>query len=338
MKIASQAETAAGPGYAFRVPSAEDRRELVALFARAYPDRRGTCTESHWRWKYERNPLGTHSLVATNGAGRIVGHVGGLPQRTWCRGETRTSVQAVDHMVDPEARRGLARISLFARLKRSWVEAYCGRHRAFFGYGFPSAEDFRIGERFVRYAHVRPVWVLVTRDLDRFPAPAGAVTAATSRTLPDGIGPLWARVREELVLAVVRDRDYLAWRYLEHPDVRYEFVAALRGGQLAGLAVVRRGGLADDVLLIADWLAPQADRDVRFALLCEVSAHARRLGLGAVACWFPAGISEFDGFQRLGFRVRYTPIVMAGRIWDPAVEMEEVRRSFYMTLGDIDYL
>lgn len=341
--------------YRFRPYRTGDCPSLLALFERSYKCREAPRSEAHWRWKFEDNPGGSRSLLADLAAdGRVVGYVGGTAHRAWHRGEQRSVVQAVDHMVDPDLRQGLSRIGLFARIKRRWVEEFCGRDRCFIGFGFPSPTDFRIGERVARYTNIQPVLALTHDDLGSLERRAPrALSVEYGDDVPRGADGLWERVRDEIELAVVRDAAHLRWRYAAHPDVSYEFVTARSGGgvrsldrddgrgseaELRGVAVVRTAGLADDVMTVMDWVCPQADSEARAALLAGIARRARQRGMGAVATWFPSGIAAFNDFQDEGFRVRHTPIVMAGRVWDRRVGWEELRRAFYLTLGDIDYL
>lgn len=325
----------------FRPYAAGDCAPLLELFHRAYGAGGAARSVAHWRWKFERNPGGPRSLLAVaRDSETVLGFVGGTAHRAWHDGVARSVVQSVDHMVDPECRRGLARLGLFARLKRRWIEEFCGHDRCFVGFGFPSTCDFRIGARVARYAHIQPVLALVHRDLAALARRAPASPrAAKERRVPDDVDGLWATVRRELEVAIVRDAAHLRWRYDEHPDIDYSVVAARdEGGALRGIAVVRAGGLAEDIATIMDWVTPRGDVAARRALLAGCARVADGLGAGVLATWFPASSPEFEAFQDEGFRVRYTPMAMAGRVWDRRLAADGLRRAFFLTPGDIDFL
>jgi hypothetical protein len=140
-------------------------------------------------------------------------------------------------------------------------------------------------------------------------------------------------------LASLRSRERLNWRYADHPVFTYKMVE-LRGeaaGQLRGIAVTRRGGIAADVLMLMDWLVPGDDLEACHRLLDAVARQASEMRAGAVVAWFPEGSEWFARFQDLGFRVRPTPIILVGRSWDREIPIERIRHELHLTLGDIEY-
>lgn len=334
------------PSCEFRCAVPEDDEELTALFNavfRADPAQLALGTPrsvGQWRWKYVQNGVGSHSTVAVDreGAG-LIGHVGGIPLRTWSRGAVRRANQSVDNMVHPSARRGLQRIGVFARMVNHWVDTYFGPEGDFLGWGFPCAENLRIGQRFSRYSVVRTVNALVLRLSGA--TSRGVAGIERRRVLRFGaeVDRLWERCASDVGIGVVRDARYLNWRYAEHwrDYALHEVRDAVEGG-LRGLCVTRRGGFADESILLMDWLAPADDEDAARALVATAAEEADAAGLGVVTTWFPEGVEWFHRLQGLGFRVRPTDHVLVARSWDRGVTIEDLRRELYATAGDMDFL
>ena len=329
--------------YSFRAPTLGDAEELVALFSRAYPRQDSPPNAgslSHWRWKFFGGPLPCESTVAIDEkTGQIVGHIGGLPYQTLHRGEQRRAIQTVDHMIDPLHRQGLQRVGLFARLMNTWIDRYCNARQNFAGWGFPSAQDFRIGRKFCGYSLLRALNVLVRSEPPPFEnVQTGVEARLVDRFSADG-DQLWQQCRPQYSIVGERTSAYLNWRYAEHPEARYSLIEAHdRDQNLRGIAVTRRGGLANDLVTIMDWVVPDDDRDAIRCLLEAGQQRASEAQLTTLIAWFPESQRPFEILQDEGFRVRFTQIIMAGRSFDHGVSVEELRRFYYQTFGDIDYL
>ena len=330
--------------YSLRSSQPGDEEQLLGLFNKVFrgngspePPRR----REFWSWRYaDSGPQENHSSVAVRcDDGSIIGHVGGVCLATWCRGEVRPTSVSVDNMIDPERRRGLQRVGVFARLVNHWVDSYFGCDRDFIAWGFPTTSNFRIGQKFSRYSLVRPINVLVARDLGRLRRPVKGVESRRAAAFGPEYDALWERCRETIEMGVVRSSAYLGWRYVQHPEHRYRVHEARdsRSGELRGFAVTRSGGLAPDVVQIMDWLVEEGDGEAEQCLRCACADEAIEADAGGLIAWIPEGLPGFARFQRRGFYVEPTPIIMVARSWDRRISVVDVRQRFYATLGDIDY-
>ncbi len=339
--------------YEFRDSRASDVDSLVDLFNRVFGEGVGARDAAQWRWRYLENPYGLESRVAVcRTSGHVIGHVGGYPVRLWQRsrdgvdGTVARGAQTVDHMVDPSARSGLKRRGVFARLMRSWVDEYCGADRNWIGWGFPSLANFRIGERLCDYSFMREVDVLAHTDVTALAQQCASAGCSTMIQLdaPADVDALWTRWRRNVALGVVRDHAFLHWRYALDPGKHYAFVCVrdVATSALAALAVVRSGGLADDVATVMEWMVAPVDK----------SSHAQTSRALMAACVTWAGQDKLAGFVTststiaedmrvfadLGFREHETGIRFVANSWAAHISVDDVRDTFYLALGDIDFL
>ena len=306
----------------FRPYRSEDATELLALFNRVFGPLNPSLTprsSDHWRWKFDENPHGNHSFVAcSQDDGHCLGFVGFIPQLMICGGQRRMSSQACDHMVDAACRSGLRKRGIFPGLMQRFIQTHCSPEGDVICWGFPTPEAFRIGQQLLGYSVVRPVNMLLLTALPDPVPPTRSARTQSLAALPADTDELWGRLESEIDLAVVRNATYLRWRYQQHPDVGYTFLEArdVHDGSLRGLAIMRSGGLAEDVALIMEWLVPAEDQEATRALFEACTQHAEVLGMTSLAAWFPESSVEFDRFQRLGFRVRFTKMVHTARSFD----------------------
>lgn len=312
-----------------------DEEQILKLFHSVFGVERSLA---HWRWKYEQNPVGHYTLVVESPSGELVGHYGGLPVRIDWGGMTVVMPQIVDAMLDPQVRRGLRRLGVFAPLVNQYI---AGLGHMVGGYGFPTPEHLRAGKRLAGFVPLGPV-SLLTKRLDAGSTMQGRralfVTVNEEMDLDAGIDSLWRRCRPEMPVAIIRDAAYLRWRYLECPDVRYRLLVARRrfSGTVVGLAVLRLGWQARSVACLVEWLVPSSPAGVGEALLGCAERLARAAGMESLQAWFPPSSRPFGLFLMAGFRREPTPYELVALSVDPSVSLEWARDRWYYTMGDSD--
>jgi L-amino acid N-acyltransferase YncA len=333
------------PAYEIRPYRSGDEHGILEafnrIFARVDPTFRPRTLEQ-WRWQYERNPSGCRIYLAVTDEGRVLAQYAGVPQRMQLDGEPTYFSQSVDSMADPEFRR-LAREPLFVQVGRAFDASFggVGPAKDTLMWGLPVPAAFRIGKKQLKYELVRQQHKLV--------APLAALRAiGEARTVaecvveecaafPEDTDACFARFAAARRGLAVRDRAQLRWRYEENPYHRYRIGAVRRAGELAGLAVWRRGSFdQSEDGLVADWIVPAEDEPARAALLGWARACAAEEGCARLAALFPDTAPEWLLFQDLGFRVHATRYFLVAWSFSARHDLGWMRRHWYYTLGDTD--
>jgi GNAT superfamily N-acetyltransferase len=303
-----------------------DRARLMSLFrqnlAPEFDDRR-------FNWLYRNAPAGpARALVASEGIeGAIVGAAAVFPRQMYCDGEMKLGCVLGDFCVDQNYRS----LGPAVLLQRACLEE-AGRFEFF--YDFPSPTMMAV------YKRLR---IDQTALLTRWAKPLRIerkVTALTkTKALAKGIGvianPILARRgrksgKQTCMLALhqgecgeefraldsqlsyqpglrtVRSPAYLNWRYLQHPQVRYEILVARRSDVLIGYGVFAQD--SEDGI-IAD-LCSVEEPGIISQLLAGVVELLRQRGAYTVS--LNAGDAHPWNFlfERAGFRRReHSPAV-----------------------------
>ncbi len=280
-------------------------RDAAAVAAAEVCACRASASRPMWQWLYCQNPCGRRALVAVDG-GRVVGHFGGFPVRFRTgNGAVRTAVHVIQTFVVPGWRTGRERRpGVFAVLGETATRLWGERNGDLLLYGFPPSHAQRAGARYLGYDALRPVEFLV-RDFATPLRPAVRHPRAVVVDRLPGPDQLDAASRAPRTVGVVRDAEWLRWRYAQHPEGVYAFASVLLDDRLTGYCVwrCRHDLIAPGAAAIAElWLAEHCDVDAGAALLAHVEQRAAAAGRrGALAICAPNDGRLMACFARAGY-------------------------------------
>lgn len=235
-----------------------------------------------WQWKYGNDRGGS---VAAYRDGRLVAHYGGSQRLVAAFGRKVPALQICDAMVDPAERAVMTKTGAMYQVTTTFLEIYQGIAAMPLAFGFPNRRAMRLGERLGLYAEVgamKEVRWTALEDKPRLLTRARHLRPRDRRDR-DGVNCLWTEMLGDLrqAVAVVRDWPYLHYRYIAHPERRYEIllVTSRITFQPLGAVVLR---IEEEAVELLDLVAPLK----RVPLLID---HARRLarrwGKETLYCW-----------------------------------------------------
>lgn len=317
-----------------------DEVQILELFERVFGVARSL---EHWYWKFQANPVGRYYMrLAETPTGELVGQYVGVPVRVTCGGQAAIFTQIIDVAVDQRFRRGLKRPGLFGTLADAYISDYLVSGKVSIGYGFPTPEALRIGQKVAGYVPLHPVMRLVL-DLDgqdsrRLSWRARRLKVEPIERFGNDVDQLWERIRSGLNVASIRDARYLNWRYADCHDVRYAALAVRRwfGADLAGVAIVRLGVRDEPVACLVDWLVPPGDASTAEALLDRCEQLSRDAGMTQLQAWFPVSSWPHELLMARGYRREPTLYHLVALTKIPDISLEWVNRHWYYTMGDSD--
>jgi GNAT superfamily N-acetyltransferase len=335
----------------------DDRRAVDALYRRVFGHDAADASRLRWEWQYARNPCnpadGPLIWLAREGTS-IVGQCAAMPVRLTVSGRETDAAWGTDVMVAPERQRqGLGEV-----LFRNWDRSV----GAALGLG-PSESSLHLFHKLrwpdigvlpcfvkplTRRALRRPTWPVALNRL--VAALASPVVHVIARSRPlraqarliqrfdDRVTVLWERVAPKLAFGVRRDAQYLNWKYISPPHVRYAIVGVERDGRLEGYAVYRhlrepRGR----VTLLVDVLADPDDEAAVKTLLRWIDREARAADSDKIRAYaLHAAFRKL--LRRSGFfQVRSTVRLVAKiNAFDPPPDFYRDLDEWHVTIGDSD--
>jgi len=318
---------------------------------------------AYWDWKYFQNPAGEHMVTVAVANGKIVGIQGYVPGKLKCGSKIFLSAQNTDMAVLPEYRSG----GTFLKMHSKAME-YGPRKRGALCYGFPNKTAYRLVSC-LEYAGVCPIFNLtkvlnpmpyVQRKVglrlltDLFGSIGKRVIVSMNRKkllLPQGFrmvevtrfdsrfDEFWYEEAENYPIAVVRDSQYLNWRYIDCPT-SYKIFCVEKDSFIEGFVVlnclqdkeIKRGKIVD---ILVKW----GQESVASLLLTQSVNYFIREEADVITCWMLEVWPIFDVLRKRGFVRREAPHYFCVNSYVPDFPKEYFvdPSRWYITMGDSDY-
>jgi len=285
---------------------------------------------TEWAWKFQAEPEGRWIYLAEDGTGRLLACYGALPVRFRLGGIMVRAGQPVDVFSVPEARRS----GVFTRCYEGFIRAYGNPEDLPLMFGFPGGVHYAMGLKLLCYVAMRPVPLWRRGVRAGWPSLLGR-PAVTRGFDPVASDALWTRAAERYPFAAVRDAAWLRRRYTAQPGVEYRHVYVRRRNLPRAWGVARLRG---DALNVADLVWDGSDpRDLEAIDRAFVS-QARRAGAERLEMWLGGDPAAAEVLADRGWVQMPDPpdLGMVGRAFHPAIDLAEVGRRVYLTLGDSD--
>jgi len=298
-----------------------DEEEITALFREVFGKE---ITLDQWTWKYSLPGDGKiFSKIAEDAFHTIIGYAGAIPLRGIYRGRPLQFFQIADVMVHSKARGSLGRKNVFEVMIKELFEGIGKEFPDVFCYGFPGQRPFLLGKRIGVYDEIEIAADFLMHPKLSFlnPCRIGTLPWDDSR-----LDTLWSFLSGILPLSLVRDREYLNWRYASNPFHSYQLLGVFCSGELRGWFVVRDRG--EEILVIDSLL----DERLLKGALKALGKHFSAQKIKCIRLWLPERLRR----SLKKYRMEKTEVVVTNMIWKLPLSTDKVREALYYTMGDVD--
>jgi GNAT superfamily N-acetyltransferase len=264
--IKSRAKVTMERKWSMRAYKQGDEEGVFELWKAVYPE--GEYDREKWlRWwqrTYENNPAGPGRIWLAEHGDKIVGQYAIVPMRVKIGSETVLCSQSVDTMTHPDYRRqkifetlakevydeaerdGIhivygfpARISYPGFVKKlSWFDV-AAMQLMFKPLNWRNAIKLKFKNKFLQTVLAIGAGLVLNKVFFRTQKPPSleglAINQVTS--FDDRINDLWAKISSQYHIMIVRDKDYLNWRY-SAPGANYSIFVAEKAGEICGYLVL----------------------------------------------------------------------------------------------------
>ena len=298
-----------------------DEEGITSLFREVFEKE---ITIEQWNWKYFIPGNGrVYSKVVVDNPENIVGYAGAVPLRGIFQDKPLQFFQIADVMVHPKARGFLGRKNVFDNLMKALFEDIRKEFSDVFCYGFPGRRPFIIGQRVKVYDRIEQGTDCIKSLKHSF---LNFLTVKSISWGDNRLDALWANLSGNFPLSLIRDKDYLHWRYAANPFFSYQLLGIFLLKQLKGWAVIRDSG--EEVLVVDLLTEPQRCMGVLNALENYLIDQKKK----TIRLWLPERWRK--GIRR--YSTKETGVVVSNMIWKMPIQTHVVRENLFYTMGDVD--
>lgn len=220
-----------------------------------------------WGWKYKESPIDSRQfIILAKNNDKIIGHYSSIAYYLKYQEKVVKMIQAVDTAIHKDYRGGVKGVLMRMFLKEEELWRDKGIDISF---GFPSKEHYIFGKKFFKFIDLIETESLFKRlsirlSLKRrvkvplFVDFAGWISSFTIRffitlrkkpmrdtqykwvnTFDERIDLFWKKISEQYDVMVLRDYNYLNWRYCKKPGNDYHILQAERDGDIIGILILK---------------------------------------------------------------------------------------------------
>lgn len=211
-----------------------DELQINRLFASAFHINR---SREEWVWKFQNNPMGSSIIVIGEIEDKIVAHIAAVPVGIKMGDKFYLCYQSLDSMADPLFNSRLIFMRVFRRLQ----EEIKNMGQVHFGFPNKKAHGLltkkRIGENDLGKVDI---FCIKLREVSSYmPAPGlEEFNLQEINEFDDRFTCLWRDLSSLFKIKLIRDKEYLNWRYIYKPDNDYKVFASGDGG-ITGYIVLK---------------------------------------------------------------------------------------------------
>lgn len=329
-----------------------------------------------WNWKYMDNPAGVSRIWVADHDGKIVGSRSTILVKMKIAGEPVMGSQNTDLLTHPDYRRQ----GIFSALEKKSFDqlkddGICITYSLPGPMSYPSY--MKSGSFFDTHAVqtvIRPfnlenalkrriknmilmkicavtgnIFINIFNRAKKHPEVDG-LTITKISSFDDRVNDFWKKISNDYEIIVVRDKEYLNWRYVDVPDVNYTIYLAEESEEICGYVVL--GCAKQDILSghILDIIAPLDRPEVIHCLLSKAIEYFEEEGVDIIFCKMIADKMFYKIFRKSGFLpIQFIGLVFKRfRLWSKHIvrinspEMSEAyikdSKNWFVQIGDSDFI
>ncbi|OIQ19708.1 MAG: hypothetical protein BM556_04280 [Bacteriovorax sp. MedPE-SWde] len=288
----------------------EDRDRILDLRKRVFSD--GSYDHKRWTWQYQSNPMGDSFIdlaVDKDEANVLAGHYAVISYKFSLGKDEVLGAQSLDTFTSPD----YGRQGIFVELaQKTYQNSFDNGVKFIFGFpnklsypGFVKKLDFKdpfgfkvykLPLRLGHYSKKIPGGSLFSKIPLNFTSLAKNIIFNKVDKLPADMKDLNSSFLDTLDYKVIRDENYLNWRYVDCPDRNYELFEYRVDGKLKGMVI---GKVEGDFAHLVD-IIPCEESDIEILVKGFVS-HYRDQGIHCLTCFLNEGNFLESYLSQLGF-------------------------------------
>lgn len=305
----------------------QDAPAIRELFATVFDHE---ISPAFWEWKYAH---GRGEAILAWRDDQLIAHYGGVARDFVVRGTLIPAIAPCDVMVRPSDQGG--RRGPFFLTTATFLERFVSNQGPYrLAFGFPNARARRVGELLGFYGDpVASVTEITWSSRSLGFNPQVKTTRIGPDDAHDDLDRVWEQMQNDLAddIVGVRDSQFIQYRYLQHPEIRYDvYLVQHRRGETLGAIVLKPEAKH---CLLMDVVGPMRHIPV---LIAQARRAAGRLGKRRLRMWITEPYAQ--RFQGTGGAFNPLDVAIPSNAWTSGPSLESLRDAWWLTAGDTDFL
>jgi hypothetical protein len=297
--------------YKYRKYEPGDEEEIVNILKKTFP-KWSNRTIEYWKWKHIETPSKICTYVAVNGD-KIIGILCDIVLKLKLGDKTVNYIYGDDTATDPEYRGRGVYTNLYKYVHSDrinygtffnlWMTENPTLFKSASKYGslpFPFSVSHMVKiNNLEKYLNNRGINTIQNRIGLYFLKKINSVihnqskpkksdpnlTISTIEQFDERVDEFWEKVKEEYSYILVKNQDFLNWRYCSDNSDKYIIRLATRGDNILGFCVLRYMKNKDDLDgIIMELLAPKENVYVVDSMIDDALEQFEQIGVNSVNC------------------------------------------------------
>lgn len=322
--------------YNFRSFLPGDEKGILKLWKTAF---KADMAEEFFKWKYLDNPFNKSMMLCVAQNSEIVTFYGGIPFKFQYKDKT---VQAV-HLMDIMSHPGHRQHKVFEKTARKFMTYFCTPDSLLLMYGFPGKVHYSIGRKILNYEKISKI-----SYFKAFSEKSACKENASEKELlflepvtdtkdmAKKIDLVWEKNRKFYPFSIIRDADFVRWRYFNHPDKQYHILGFLNSeaGLAQAWAVL---ALKEKKAVLVDMVAPDK-LDLFRQIIKLTGSYLSERGIEQIETWLPENHFLASHAAACGFEEQNEPlgIIPTVSLFEHSPSQKWLKSNLYYNMGDGD--
>lgn len=313
-----------------------DEKEILSLDRRLETHPWNRRDLSNWYWKYtDQNPSGASFVWVAAEDCKILAHFAAVPYKIKVFDRELRASHSIGALVEEKYQnKGLLKFvgdKLFEDLSENGIP---------FTYGFPNDRSYGLHKSHMGYSDLIQFdnWVIQKSGINKVHSEhVGSTVFKKIDNFDDAFDELWRSCSCGYEIAIVRDKEYLKWRYLSRPDVKYYPYGFYRDNNLKGFIVLKL--YQEDKVLrgnVLDIFARRDDGDTLSELINGGLNFFKEKSVDEATCWIWGNVLIEDILCNSGFERARANVPLVIRVNKDFENAEGIKNNehWFFAMGD----
>jgi len=317
-----------------------DENQIIALFREAFAEVRSL---NLWKWRFTKCPFGKGIIKLLFDKEKLVGHYAAIPMEVRVGDTTVKAIWSLDTMTHPDYRgRGV-----FVRLAKKVYEE-CNLQGYRFVYGFPNELIYPMRLKKLSWKGFGKMSILCKglEDCGNMNLPCSVSSGYEINRIErfgDDVSLLWNKIKENYGVIVPRTKEFLNWRFVDHPELNYIiYIIKATDEETIGYIILKIYATESETKgHIIDILSIKNVEVVRQLIKCALIYFAKNEATN-ISCWMQdnniyADVMKDEGFIRKKVQGSY-PYFGVRIFNEEDIEVRSIESfpNWHLTMGDCD--